>query len=257
MKVSYSKLSTWNECPFKYRLIYIEHLEPLDDLRPSNPLFVGTAAHEAVEKRSIDAGIESYKSNFTEIGPEHEFEIEKLKIMSQKAIEQIPDCETYEYKLDVPDEFVGYIDGLKKNEDGTYTIMDFKTSNNVSGYRTSPQVHIYKYYFERLTGETVKDLYYVFIPKPTIKLNESLDNKNEILEELSSMNVHFEKVEYDRNQVNYFFARKTLLEKAKTFPKRPNRFCSWCPLHKFCQSNGVDKSELKESSIERLERNDG
>ena len=84
-----------------------------------------------------------------------------------------------------------------------------------------------------------------------------MDNKKEILEELSNMNVHFEKVEYDRNQVNYFFARKTLLEKAKTFPKRPNRFCSWCPFHKFCQSNGVDKSELKESSIERLERNDG
>lgn len=253
LKVSYSRISVYNECPFKYRLVYLEHLEPLDDFSPGNALYVGTAAHEAVEKRSVEAGIESYKSHFKELGPEHEFEIEKLKIMSQKAIDQIPECETYEYKLEVPDEFVGFIDGLKKNDDGTYTIMDFKTSNNVAGYRNSPQVHLYKYYFERLTGNKVKDLYYVFIPKPTIKLNESLSNKEEILEELSNMNVHFEKVEYDRNQVNYFFARKTLLEKAKAFPKRPNRFCKWCDFYRLCTSNGTDLSELKESSIKKLE----
>lgn len=245
-RVSYSKVSTYNDCPFKYRLIYLEHLEAKEDLSPNNALFIGTAAHEAVEKRSVEAGIEKYKSNFSEITEEHEFEIEKLKIMAQKAIEQIPKCEAYEYKLDVPDEYVGFIDGLKKNEDGTYDILDFKASNNISGYKKSPQVHLYAYYFERLTGNKVKNLYYVFIPKPTIKLNESLDNKAEILEELSNMNIHFEKVDYDPQQVSYFFARKTLMEKAKEFPKRPNRFCRWCQFYKFCSTNGVDRSELKE-----------
>jgi len=254
-RVSYSKISTWNECPFKYRLQYIEKLEVKDSTDPASPLYIGTAVHTGIEKHSIEAAIESYKSNFTELTEEHEFEIEKLKIMTQKAIEQIPECETYEYKLDVQDEYVGYIDGLKKNEDDTYTIMDFKASNNVSGYKKSQQVHIYTYYFERLTGNKVRDSYYVFIPKPTIKLNESLSNKKEILEELSNMNVHFEKVEYDPNQVNYFFARKTLMEKAKDFPKRPNRFCRWCPYYLFCTSNGVDRSELKESSLHKLENN--
>ena len=246
MKVSYSRVSCYNECPFKYRLIYLEHLEPKEDLSPSNPLFIGTAVHEAIEKRSVEAGIENYKSNFSEITDEHEFEIEKLKIMAQKAIEQIPDCEEYEHKLDIENEYVGYIDGLKKNEDGTYDILDFKASNNISGYKTSPQVHIYAYYFEKLTGNKVRDLYYVFIPKPTIKLNEDLSNKKEILEELSDMNIHFEKIKYDRNQVNYFFARKTLMEKAREFPKRPNRFCRWCQFYKLCTTNGVDRSELKE-----------
>ena len=253
MRVSYSKISTWNECPFKYMLAYIEKLETIEDTSPTNALYIGTAVHEGIEKRSVDAAVESYKSNFTELTPEHEFEIEKLKVMTQKAIEQIPECEEYERVLNVADEYIGFIDGLKKNEDGTYDIYDFKCTNNIGGYKDSPQVHLYKYYLERLTDKKVRDLYYVFIPKATIKLNESLDNKQEILEDLAKRDIHFEKVEYNRDHINYFFARKAMMEKATTFPKRPNRFCNWCQYHRFCQSNGADRSELKESSIQKLE----
>lgn len=245
MKVSYSLVNTWNTCPFLYKLKYIDRLEPKDDLSPDNPLFVGTACHEGIEHRDINAAIESYKSHFEEITPEHEAEIEKIKTILPKAFTQIPECETYEYKLDVPDEFVGYIDGLVKNEDGTYDILDFKTSNNISGYKNSPQIHIYKYYFERITGNTVRDLYYVFIPKPEIKLTEGLTNKDEVLEDLRKKDIHFEKVEYDKQQINYFFARKSLLEKANTFQKRYSTKCNWCPFKKFCKTNGVDRSELK------------
>ena len=250
MKVSYSKLSTFNQCPFLYKLIYLEHLEPKDDLRPDNPLFVGTAIHEGIEHRSIDAAIESYKAHYEEMTPMNELEILKMKTILPKAFEQIPNCDTYEYKLDVEDEYVGYIDGLVKNEDGTYDILDFKCSNNVAGYKKSPQVHIYKYYFERLTGNKVRDLYYVFVPKSTIKLLEDWnpddeDTKNRILEDLATKDIHFEKVEYDRQQVNYFFARKTLLEKAKVFEKRYSTSCKWCQFAKFCRTNGADRSELK------------
>lgn len=245
MKVSYSLINTWNTCPFLYKLKYIEHLEPKDDLSPDNPLFVGTACHEGIENRSVEAAVESYKSHFNELNLEHELEIEKLKVILPKAFLQIPECETYEYKLDVPDEFVGYIDGLVKNEDGTYDILDFKTSNNINGYKNSPQVHIYKYYFERITGNTVKDLYYVFIPKPTVKLNEDLSNRDDIINDLKERDIHFEKVNFDRQQVNYFFARKSLLEKATVFQKRYSSKCNWCTFKKFCKTNGVDRSELK------------
>jgi len=245
MKVSYSKLNTWNTCPFLYKLKYIDKIEPKDDLSPDNPLFIGTAIHEGIETRDIDKAIESYKSHFEEITPENEVEIEKIKTILPKAFEQIPECETYEYKLDIPEEFIGYIDGLVKNEDGTYDILDFKASNNINGYKTSPQVHIYKYYFERITGNTVRDLYYVFIPKSSVKLNEDLSNKSDVVNDLADRDVHFEKVEFDRQQINYFFARKSLLEKSTSFQKRYSSKCNWCPLKKFCKSNGADRSELK------------
>lgn len=175
--------------------------------------------------------------------------VEYLKTVLPKALEQIPKGE-YEYKLDVPDEYVGYIDCLVKNDDGTYDILDFKCSNNISGYKKSPQVHLYAYYFERLTGNKVRNLYYVFIPKWTMKLTEDLDYaddniKNALIEELSTKDIHFEKVEYDRQQVNYFFARKTLMEKAKVFEKRYSTNCRWCQFAKFCKTNGADRSELK------------
>ena len=245
MKVSYSLINTWNTCPFLYKLKYIDRLEPKDDLRPDNPLFVGTACHEGIEHRDVEKAIESYKSHFEEITPAHEVEIEKLKTILPKAIEQIPECEYYEYKLDIPDEFVGYIDGLVKVDEGLYDILDFKTSNNVGSYKNSPQVHIYKYFFERTTENKIRDLYYVFIPKSTIKLNENLSNVQEITEDLKTKDIHFEKVEYDKQQINYFFARKSLLEKSTNFQKRYSQKCSWCPFKNFCKSNGADRSELK------------
>ena len=249
MKFSYSSVATWNTCPFLYRLRYIEHLEPKDDLRPSNALFIGTRCHEGIEHRSVEKAIESYKSHFEEITPAHELEILKLETILPKAFEQIPEGE-YEYKIEVPDEFVGYIDCLVKVEDGVYDLLDFKTTNNVDGYKDSPQVHIYKYFYERLTGNKIRDLYYVFIPKSTIKLTEGLDLTDEalkksIVEELSSKDIHFEKVEYDKTHVNYFFARINQIKKDTTFKKRYSRNCNWCSFKKFCQSNGLDRSELK------------
>lgn len=245
MKVSYSLLNTFNACPFQYKLKYIDKLQPKDDLRPDNPLFVGTACHEGIESRDINQALESYKSHYPELNSENEFEIEKLKIVLPKAISEIPECELYEYKLEAPDEFVGYIDGLVKVGDNTYDLLDFKTSNNVSSYKNSGQVHIYKYYFERLTNNKVRDLYYVFIPKADEKLNESLSNKEKILEDLKKKEIHFEKIPFDKQQVNYFFARKSILEKSKTFNKRYSSKCNWCQFKKFCKSNGLDKSELK------------
>lgn len=246
MSFSYSKIECFNSCPFKYMLQYIEKLEPKDNLDPSNALIEGSAVHLGIEENDVEKGLDYYKNYFKPYGwsEENDFELEKLKISIQKGIEQIPRGE-YEYKLLDPDGFIGYIDILVKNDDNTYSIYDMKYSSNVSGYRKSYQVMLYKYYFEKLTGNTVKDLYYVFIPKPTIKLNEDLSNRDDIINDLKERDIYFEKVDFDRQQVNYFFARKSLLEKSTTFQKRYSSKCNWCQFKKFCKTNGVDRSELK------------
>lgn len=253
MSFSYSKVECFNSCPFKYRLQYIEKLEASDDTSPTNALVEGSAVHLGIEKCSIEEGLNYYKEYFKPYTwtERHDFELEKLKISIQKGIDQIPRGE-YEYKLLAPEGFIGYIDLLVKIDDGVYDLYDMKYSNNISGYRKSCQVMLYKYYFERLTGNKVRDLYYVFIPKSITKLNESLSNKAEILEELSGMDIHFEKVEYDHHQINYFFARKSLLEKSTTFPKRYSYKCNWCPFKRLCASNGSDLSELNETSKNKL-----
>ena len=250
MKVSYSKVSCYNECPFKYKLKYIDKLESKFDGKPDNPLILGTSIHEGIENRSIDKAIETYSKKYSEITKENEWEILKLESILPVAFRDIPEGE-YEYCLNLTDEFIGYIDMLRKVDDGLYDLYDFKYSANTSKYLKSPQIHLYKYYFERLTGNKIRDMYYVFIPKSSKKLpvKNIEEAKRKLVEELSSESIKFEKVEYNKEHIKHFFARKALLEKATDFEKRYTTKCSWCEFQKYCRTNGEDISELEIKEI--------
>ena len=248
MRYSFSSTSTWYECPFRYKLKYIDKLQVKPDLRPDNPLFEGTAMHEAIEKRSINEGIISYKSNFPILDENHNFEIYKMEKLMQKAIEQIPEGE-YEFKL-LTDEFVGYIDGLVKVDEGIYDLYDFKFSSaNPSKYAKSGQIHIYKYFYEKLTGNKIRDMYFAVIPKFSEKLSNDITEdqlKQKFEKWLQKHDVQFLKVEYDPLQVGWFFARIEMMNKATSYEKRYSLSCRWCDYQKYCSTNGKDRSELLE-----------
>ena len=256
MRYSYSSVSTWWECPFKYKLRYIDKLQTKPDLRPDNALFEGTAVHEAIEHRDILKGIDSYKSNYPYIDINNEIEIFKMEKLMEKAIDQIPECAEYEHKL-LTDSFVGYIDGLVKVDEGLYDLYDFKfTSGGASKYAKSMQIHVYKNFYERLTGNKIRDMYYVIVPKFTEKLNENLSEENlkdKFIKWLEKHDVQFVKVEYDPKQVSWFFARMNLLKKATSFEKRYSLTCRWCEYQKFCSTNGKDRSELLDESLKEIE----
>ena len=49
MKLSFSKADSFKQCPFKWKLKYIDKLETIpnwDD--PANPLIIGTAIHHGI-----------------------------------------------------------------------------------------------------------------------------------------------------------------------------------------------------------------
>lgn len=50
MQVSYSRIDTFKQCPYKYKLIYIDKLETKFNLDPTNALVLGTALHTGIEK---------------------------------------------------------------------------------------------------------------------------------------------------------------------------------------------------------------
>lgn len=258
MGFSYSKVECFHNCPYCYKLRYLDKLEPKPDMSPNNALFCGTAVHEGIEKRSVDAAVESYKSHYPELTNAHEIEILKLKTIVPTAIKEIPEGE-YEKCLRDKDGFIGYIDCLVPVEEGVYDLLDFKHSNNVNGYKNSAQVHLYKYYYEKITGNKIRDLYYVFIPKYKDVLTEDMSVEDEdklkqnIIDTLSKKDIIFEKVEYNRQQVNWFFARKALMDKAMEFPKRYSVTCNWCDYQKYCSSNGKDTSELVVKEPEQKE----
>lgn len=225
MSFSYSRVECHDQCPYKYFLRYIEKIEPEPNQEPNNPLYLGTAIHEGIEKRSIEAAINSYKSNYPELTEANEFEIEKLKAILPKAIEEIPEGE-YEFRISDPDGFVGFIDMLVSVGDRVYDLYDFKHSNNVDRYKKSSQVHVYKYYYEKMTGNKIRNIYYIIIPKC---LDEGLDRYK------AEAKIQFEPIQFDKTKVGNFFAHKLMMEKDDKFIKRKTKLCEWCEYRAICE----------------------
>lgn len=244
MKTSYSSVSCFTDCPYLWKLKYIDHLKEKFDERPTNPLALGTAVHTGIETRNIDKAIEEYRSNYSVWGAANELECYKLKKAVTMAIQTIPEGE-YEFKLDVKDEFIGYIDCLVKVGDNTYDLYDFKYSANVDGYSKSAQIHIYKHYFELLTDNKIRDIYYVFIPKCPVDLTNA-DPYTAVDDWFGSAEVVFKKIKFDKMQVEMYFRQKKEVDHATSYPKVYSYKCKWCCFRKYCLSNGADKSELKE-----------
>lgn len=246
MGFSYSKVNVFAECPFKYKLRYLDNLKVRPDISPTNALYQGTACHTAIETRSIDEGLSSYKSNYKELSREHEIEIMKLKKAMEIAIAQAPIGE-YEYKISCDDGFIGYIDILSKVNEDTYDIYDIKFSNNASGYKKSGQVHVYKYYFEKLTGKKIRNISYIMIPKFKDTFDSDIpleDIEKRIADYYKDKSINIVPVDYDSTLVSYFLGNKVLMQKSKIFEKKYNVMCKFCDYQKYCRSNGKDKSEI-------------
>ena len=127
MQVSYSRVSTFKQCPYQFKLRYIDKLEPLFNLDPVNALVLGTAMHEGIEKDVLTA-IKGYYSNYPSVTPAMVNEAIKLEVMIGKAREALPRG-VYEMKLET-DDFKGFIDLLVEAEENIFDLYDFKYSNN-------------------------------------------------------------------------------------------------------------------------------
>ncbi len=248
MLVSYSRVDTYHTCPYKYKLRYLDKLETKPDTRPTNPLYLGTSIHTGIETRSIEEAVNSYKENYSIWLRDNEVEVLKLETILPVAFKEIPEGE-YEHKLLI-DDFIGFIDLLVKIDDTTYDLYDFKYSNNVEHYMQSGQVHLYKYYYEKATGNTIRNMYYALVPKCT----DTLKTKSEIqlresIEKLKDSHIQFIPIEFDPQQVAFFLAHKKLMLNATEFPKKQNKLCYFCEYRRFCETNGADTSELKKKQI--------
>ena len=237
MQVSYSRLSCFANCPFQYNLRYNEQLDTLPDQSPDNALYLGTAIHEAFETGSVQAALNSYKSNYYVITDEHINEMIKLESLIPKVLKLLPPglCEV-EISTD---EYKGFIDRLvplyvDADDTAHYEIWDYKYCNpkNTDRYLESGQLHLYKYYFELTHPNTIVDhLRYVFIPKTKIrqKKTESIQMfRTRLIETLAKMEPEVVEIEYDSNMVTQFKKCCQQLGAVKEFPKLPTRLCDWC-----------------------------
>ena len=254
MQFSYSRVSTALNCPYQYKLRYIDKLKTLPEQDANNALYLGTAIHEAFETGNVEDAIKSYRSNYYILSNEHINEEIKLHYLIPKVLELLPEAEC-EVEINT-DDFIGFIDrlvplGTDENGISHYEIWDYKYSNNVDRYLESAQLHLYKYYFELTHPNTKVDtLKYVFVPKVNIRQKKSetiYDFRQRLKEYLESTSIRIEEVIYDPQIISQFKQCCQALTKVKEYPKNPTKLCDWCSYKEYCQSNGeVDYMIIKE-----------
>lgn len=238
MRYSYSNVSTFSQCPYKWFLNYKQHLKTIPDTAPDNALWLGLAVHKGIEDGSVEAGIAEYKSHYNVITDANINWMIQLEYQLPRVIDLLPKGGEHELEVKLPN-FVGYIDYICAD-----TLWDFKFSNNVDNYTNSPQLSIYKHYLEQVRPDLhINHLKYVMIPKVNIrqKKTESLwEFRQRLQERLEATEIKIIEVSYDDASVTQFEKCCQLLETVEKFPKNPTRLCDWCNYQKYCQSNGKE-----------------
>lgn len=267
MQMSYSRVSSFEQCPFKWFLHYIEGLETIDKCDPADALKLGTALHEGIETE-VSESIQKYFMSYPIIDDKHENEAIKLRKLIPKVKNILPPGGQFEVELNC-DDFKGFIDYLVPVEDDDelidpvlgfpielgpkeFDIYDFKYSNNVDRYLESGQLHVYKYFAEKLLGIKIRNLYFVFVPKTMIrqKKTEDLFQFRQRLEEtLERMEPTIEQVEYDPNKVIEFLISTKHVIESQEYEKRESRLCDWCDYQSYCQ-----KGDLIDMALPKNER---
>ena len=236
-KLGYSAVSTFENCPYQYKLRHIDKVKMLDEYEPTDALKIGTALHRGIEVDTSTA-IREYYNSYPVITDAHITEAIKLETLIQKVKAVIPDGQHevfFEYGA-----FKGTIDLLVDNKDGTYSIYDFKYSNNIDRYMQSPQLHVYKNFAEKALNITVSHLYFVFAQKVQIrqKKTETLEQfRLRLKNTLQDATVQVKEVSYDVNKVMDFMQSQVNILTCTDYIKTPSRLCDFCEYQGYCEND--------------------
>ena len=249
MQVSYSRVETFKKCPFQFKLKYIEKFETLPPDDVTNALVLGHALHTGIEK-GVDAGIAEYMNAFPIVTDGMVEESLKLEYWIPKVIEALPPDGLHEIEI-ADEDFKGFIDYLAPTgNENEFDLYDFKYSNNIDNYLESAQLHLYKYYYEKLNPDKkIRNLYFVFIPKTQIRMKyknktnprdeTTFEFRNRIKSELSNKQITVSSIEYDPNKVVEFLTHTKHLVESTEYAKNESRLCDWCDFKDYCL-NGND-----------------
>ena len=244
---------------------YIDGLLTLPPDEAAHPLIIGTAMHTGLEK-GVDQARKEYFMSYPIITDRHIEEAMKLEKVIPKAAAMLPQGE-FEVKIDNED-FIGYIDLLapvkvfqrEVEVPNQYDIYDFKYSNNVSNYKKSQQLHLYKYFWEKENpGKYIRNLFFLFVPKVNIKQKKTEDLyqfRKRIADELDKLEPQLVEIEYDPSKVIEFMVDVKHVLEAEDFQKDESYLCNFCEYQDYCQKGWdymlLPKNERR--NIEKIEK---
>lgn len=257
MQVSHSRVECFHSCPRKFQLRYLEELKTIPDDKPDNALYLGTALHTGLEK-GVEEAIQQYYSNYPIITDDHINEAMKLEVMIPKAKAMLPEGE-HEVLINHPD-FKGFIDLLVPVEEWggmkSFDIYDFKYSNNTQNYLDSDQLHLYKFFFEKMYPMCViRNMYFLMVPKSKCKQIKGEDlfaYRQRLLADLDTLKPELVPIQYDPDKVIRFLLQTKGLLEAEDYPVNKGFLCRYCDYNEFC-NKGVDYMILPENKRRNIE----
>lgn len=253
-RMHFSTAECFENCPARWDFRYNQGIEVLESDDPANALIVGTALHKGIEE-DLQTAIHEYFMSYPIITDDHINEAIKLEHWIPIVKKMLPDG-LHEVQMQ-SDWYEGTMDLLvpctkhdAELEHGQFDLYDFKYSNNQSHYMESRQLHVYKYFCEKILGKRIRKMFFVFVPKVSIKQKktETLDDfRRRLMDELNNTDgVQIREVIYDPQKVIEFFEICMKIQYAKEYKKEFSYLCNWCEYNNFCQK-GIDYMLLPSS----------
>ena len=257
MRYSHSRVECHNNCPYQYKLRYVDHIKTVQAPEADNSLICGNTIHKGAET-DLKTAIKFYYNNYPIITDNHINEIIKFEYLIPKIHQILSEVNVYkkEFKINT-DRFIGIVDLITKNDDGSVDVFDYKYSNNYEHYKESPQLHLYKYFLEQI-GFNVRKLGFIFIPKISIrqKQEENLYQfRKRLQEELRNSEIKIMEIQYNAEKVAEWMDNIINITEDNEFKKNPTNLCSWCEYQEYC-IKGEDymllpKNERREKKIDK------
>ncbi len=243
---SHSRLSAYENCPLKYKYLYIDRLDR--DRRNSIESFLGTVVHHTMEKLYTDLNHEKLSTleELTEFYDREwvkgwsddilivrkEYTADHYRLIGQRCVKDYyqqyhPFNQSRTLGIErqifvkLPDnrQLTGYIDRLAQHVDGTYEIHDYKTSNSLPGQSYldhDRQLALYQIGIQ----QEFRDAARVRLVWHYLAFNKSLTSErdDDQLVELGQRTVELIRE----------------IEAATEFPARKSALCSWCEFQDIC-----------------------
>jgi putative RecB family exonuclease len=245
---SHSRLTTFEQCPLKYKFRYID--EEVPEFKTTIEAFMGSRVHDTLEllynqlkyqklltleelydffekewKEKFSEDIKFVKENLTEenyflMGKKfikdyyermHPFNQHQLIACEQKINLKLKDNDNYD--------IIGYIDRLSCTPDGTYYIQDYKTANNLPHQEyldKDRQLALYSLFVK----EKYKDCKKIKLIWHFLAFNKDLESErtDEELEELKKD----------------IIKRIDEINSCTEFEPKMSALCSWCEFRYLC-----------------------
>ena len=254
MQYSHSRIECFTTCQFKYRLRYLEGLLTLPPDNADNPLILGTAMHNGIEK-GVTSAIHEYYGSYPIITDEHVTEAMILEYLIPKARDMLPAGGVFERMVSTPD-YIGYVDYLlPTGNTNEYDLYDFKYSSNASRYRDSPQLHIYKHFLEQ-QGTKIRGMYYLFVPKVKAmqgKKETLADFRSRIQSELEKIEPTLIAIKFNYVKVVDFMLGIKHAQETTEHAKTQSYLCNWCDYKELCRK-GTDYMLLPKNERRKIEK---